>query len=226
MKEIDARTDEILKKLGIANIRNKFPSQVSGGQKQRCACARALVNEHRLILADEPTGALDSRSAQMLLHTFTHMNEEMHATILMVTHDAFSASYCQRILFLKDGEIFHEMFKGEKSRREFLNEILDVLALTGGESEFALMRNKRVFKKMSIAQLLTMEKKNDEFKIRHEKIRQGLFSLDGAAFNGWFYSRGLFFICGTVGLYYLPGAEKRKGNVSEKQDFFIPAVCV
>ena len=135
-KEIDARTDEILKKLGIENIRNKFPSQVSGGQKQRCACARALVNEPRLILADEPTGALDSRSAQMLLHTFTHMNEEMHATILMVTHDAFSASYCQRILFLKDGEIFHEMFKGEKSRREFLNEILDVLALTGGESDY------------------------------------------------------------------------------------------
>ena len=84
-----------------------------------------------------PTGALDSRSAQMLLSTFRQMNEEMHATILMVTHDAFSASYCQRILFLRDGEIFHELVRGERSRREFLNAILDILALTGGDSSYA-----------------------------------------------------------------------------------------
>ena len=135
-KEIDARTDEILKTLGISEIRNKFPGQVSGGQKQRCACARALVNDPKLILADEPTGALDSRSAQMLLDTLKKMNEVMGATILMVTHDAFTASYCQRILFLKDGEIFHELIRGQKSRREFLNEILDVLALTGGDSDY------------------------------------------------------------------------------------------
>lgn len=135
-KEIDARTDEILKTLGIAEIRNKFPGQVSGGQKQRCACARALVNDPKLILADEPTGALDSRSAQMLLDTLKKMNEDMGATILMVTHDAFSASYCQRILFLKDGQIFHELIRGQKNRREFLNEILDVLALTGGDSDY------------------------------------------------------------------------------------------
>lgn len=135
-KEIDARTDEILKILGIEGIRNKFPNQVSGGQKQRCACARALVNEPKLILADEPTGALDSKSAQMLLGTLKQMNEDMKATILMVTHDAFSASYCGRILFLKDGEIFNELIRGEKSRREFLNEILDVLALTGGDSDY------------------------------------------------------------------------------------------
>lgn len=136
-KEIDKKTDEILKILGIAEIRNKFPNQVSGGQKQRCACARALVNEPKLILADEPTGALDSRSAQMLLGTLKQMNWEMRATILMVTHDAFSASYCKRILFLKDGEIFNEIVRGEKSRRVFLNEILDILALTGGDSEYA-----------------------------------------------------------------------------------------
>lgn len=135
-KEIDARTDEILKTLGISEIRNKFPGQVSGGQKQRCACARALVNDPKLILADEPTGALDSRSAQMLLDTLKKMNEGMGATILMVTHDAFTASYCQRILFLKDGEIFHELIRGQKNRREFLNEILDVLALTGGDSDY------------------------------------------------------------------------------------------
>ena len=135
-KEIDARTDEILKTLGISEIRNKFPGQVSGGQKQRCACARALVNDPKLILADEPTGALDSRSAQMLLDTLKKMNEVMGATILMVTHDAFTANYCQRILFLKDGEIFHELIRGQKSRREFLNKILDVLALTGGDSDY------------------------------------------------------------------------------------------
>lgn len=136
-KETDEKVNGILKTLGIEEIRDKFPDKVSGGQKQRCACARALINEPRLILADEPTGALDSRSAQMLLNTFCRMNEELGATILMVTHDAFSASYCKRILFLKDGEIFNELIRGRKSRREFLNEILDVLALTGGDSDYA-----------------------------------------------------------------------------------------
>ena len=119
--------------LGIEEVKDQFPYQVSGGQKQRCACARALVNHPKLILADEPTGALDSRAAQTLLETFTRMNQEQKATIFMVTHDAFSASYCGRILFLKDGKIFHELIRGEKSRRAFLNEILDVLSLTGGE---------------------------------------------------------------------------------------------
>lgn len=135
--EIDPKVDAILKALDIDGIRNKFPSQVSGGQKQRCACARALVNDPGLILADEPTGALDSRSAQMLLGTFQKMNEDMGATILMVTHDAFSASCCKRILFLKDGEIFNELVRGDESRKEFLNQILDVLALTGGDSDYA-----------------------------------------------------------------------------------------
>ena len=130
---IKKKCAQMLRLLGITDIKDNFPYQVSGGQKQRCACARALVNNPRLILADEPTGALDSRSAQTLLETFSYMNASLKATILMVTHDAFSASYCGRILFLKDGKIFHELMRGSKSRREFLNEILDVLALTGGE---------------------------------------------------------------------------------------------
>ena len=130
---IKKKCAQMLRLLGITDIKDNFPYQVSGGQKQRCACARALVNNPRLILADEPTGALDSRSAQTLLETFSNMNASLKVTILMVTHDAFSASYCGRILFLKDGKIFHELMRGSKSRREFLNEILDVLALTGGE---------------------------------------------------------------------------------------------
>lgn len=136
-KETDPVVREMMKKLGISEIADKFPYQVSGGQKQRCACARALVNQPKLVLADEPTGALDSKSSKMLLDTFTVMNKELNATILMVTHDAFSASYCDRILFLKDGQIFHELLKGDMNRRAFLTKILDVLALTGGDSEYA-----------------------------------------------------------------------------------------
>ncbi len=132
-KEILDLCREMLLALGIEDIKDKFPYQVSGGQKQRCACARALVSRPKLLLADEPTGALDSRSSQTLLETFTEMNRKMKATIFMVTHDTFSASYCGRILFLKDGHIFHELRRGSLGRREFLNEILDVLSLTGGE---------------------------------------------------------------------------------------------
>ena len=130
-KIITQSCSEILHMLDIEDIRDKFPYQVSGGQKQRCACARALVNRPKLLLADEPTGALDSKAAQTLLETFTDLNRTMEATILMVTHDAFSASYCGRILFLKDGKIFHELVRGDKSRKIFLQEILDVLSLTG-----------------------------------------------------------------------------------------------
>ena len=125
--------EEMMRLLGIYEVRDQFPYQVSGGQKQRCACARALVNHPKLILADEPTGALDSRSAGTLLETFTRLNRERRATIFMVTHDAFSASYCSRILFLQDGKIFHELIRAGKERRQFLGEILDVLSLTGGE---------------------------------------------------------------------------------------------
>ena len=132
-KDIQKTCGEMLELLELTEVKGKFPYQVSGGQKQRCACARAMVNHPKLLLADEPTGALDSRSAQILLETFTKLNQSMEETILMVTHDAVSASYCKRILFLRDGKIFHELVRGAKSRREFLQEILDVLSLTGGE---------------------------------------------------------------------------------------------
>ena len=118
--------------LNITDILDKYPYQVSGGQKQRCACARAIINQPKLILADEPTGALDSHSSQMLLSTIQSINEDLGATILMVTHDAFSASYANRILFLRDGAIFTEIFKGSDSRRTFFEKILDVLTMMGG----------------------------------------------------------------------------------------------
>lgn len=132
-EKIDERVLAIANKLGIVEILHKFPYEVSGGQKQRCACARALINHPSLILADEPTGALDSKSAKMLLETMGNMNQKWNATILMVTHDTFSASFCERILFLKDGKIFNEIRKGDKTRKEFFNEILDVLTLLGGD---------------------------------------------------------------------------------------------
>ena len=109
--DIDKRVHAIADKLGIPDILSKFPYEVSGGQKQRCACARALINEPKLILADEPTGALDSKSSRLLLETMSDINKKMQATILMVTHDPFSASFCKRILFLKDGKIFNEIFR-------------------------------------------------------------------------------------------------------------------
>ncbi|HIS12676.1 MAG TPA: ABC transporter ATP-binding protein [Candidatus Onthocola stercoravium] len=130
---VDKKVNDIAKKLGIESILEKFPYEVSGGQKQRAACARALINKPKLILADEPTGALDSKSSRMLLETMEEMNEKLNATIMMVTHDAFSASFCERILFLKDGKIFNEIYKGDKTRKEFFNEILDVLTLLGGD---------------------------------------------------------------------------------------------
>lgn len=119
--------------LGIEDILNKFPYQVSGGQKQRAACARAMIYDQNLILADEPTGALDSKSSKNLLEIMNKMNQKMAATILMVTHDAYSASYASRVLFLKDGRLFNELLKGEKTRAEFYHEILQVLALLGGD---------------------------------------------------------------------------------------------
>ena len=131
--KIDKLVLDISKKLGIEDILNKYPYEVSGGGKQRCASARALINNPKLILADEPTGALDSRNARVLLETFKEMNEELNATILMVTHDAFSASYANRVLFIKDGKIFNEIIKGQKMRGEFYDEIIDVLTLLGGD---------------------------------------------------------------------------------------------
>lgn len=129
---VEPRIMDIAKRLNISNILDKYPYQVSGGQKQRCACARAIINNPKLLLADEPTGALDSHSSQMLLSTIQSINEQLNATILMVTHDAFAASYANRILFLQDGEIFTELHKGNDSRNSFFNKILNVLTMIGG----------------------------------------------------------------------------------------------
>ena len=130
--QVDGLVQEIAAKLNITDILEKYPYQVSGGQKQRCACARTIINKPKLILADEPTGALDSNSSQMLLSTIQNINTELSATILMVTHDAFSASYASRILFLKDGEIFTEILKGNDTRQIFFERILNVLTMMGG----------------------------------------------------------------------------------------------
>ena len=131
-QQIAGKVQEMAQSLNIIDILDKYPYQVSGGQKQRCACARAIINNPKLILADEPTGALDSHSSQMLLGTMQSINEQLGATILMVTHDAFSASYAGRILFLRDGKIFTEILKGGNSRKEFFEKILDVITMLGG----------------------------------------------------------------------------------------------
>ena len=130
--EISPIAEQLLNKVGLWEKRNMYPSRLSGGQKQRCACARAIINKPKLILADEPTGALDSHSSQMLLSTIQSINEQLGATILMVTHDAFSASYASRILILRDGEIFTELRKGNDSRTMFFEKILSVLTMMGG----------------------------------------------------------------------------------------------
>ena len=131
--EIDGKVNSVAKELGIEEILTKYPYEVSGGQKQRTACARALITNPKLILADEPTGALDSRSAQMLIEMISSLNKDFKATILMVTHDSFTASYCDRILFIKDGKIFTELVRGNNTGKQFFNQILDVVALLGGD---------------------------------------------------------------------------------------------
>jgi len=131
--EIEERVNKAAKELAIEGILEKYPYQISGGQKQRVSSARAIVTKPNLILADEPTGALDSKSAKMLLDSLWHLNQEQEATILMVTHDAFTASYANRIIFIKDGRIFNEIRKGDKNRKQFFNQIIDVVSLLGGE---------------------------------------------------------------------------------------------
>ena len=130
---IDGKIKEVAKYLEIEQILNKYPYQMSGGQKQRVASARAIVTDPSLILADEPTGALDSKSARLLLERFESLNKDLNATILMVTHDAFTASYAHRILFIKDGKIFTELVRGQDSRKEFFNRIMEVITLIGGD---------------------------------------------------------------------------------------------
>lgn len=131
---IEQKVESIAAELGITEILDKYPYEISGGQKQRIACARAMVTNPSLILADEPTGALDSKSAGMLLENLRIMNERKRATILMVTHDAYTASHCRRILFIKDGKIFNELIKGNSSRKEFFDRIMSVVSLLGGDS--------------------------------------------------------------------------------------------
>ena len=134
VSELERRVDEIADKFGIRPILEKYPYQISGGQKQRTAASRAIISNPRLILADEPTGALDSKSAADLLECLKSLNEQDKATIFMVTHDAFAASYCKRVLFIKDGNIFTELVKGNTSRKDFFKKILDVLNILGGSA--------------------------------------------------------------------------------------------
>ena len=136
--EIDKKVKEIAQKLEISEILNKYPYQISGGQKQRVASARAIITNPKMVLADEPTGALDSKSARQLLETFEHLNQKLGATILMVTHDAFTASYATRVIFIKDGKIFSELHRGNDSRKEFFDKIIDVVTLLGGDLNDAI----------------------------------------------------------------------------------------
>jgi putative ABC transport system ATP-binding protein len=131
LDDIEKRLREVSKGLGIDDILNKYPYEISGGQKQRTAAARAIIGRPALILADEPTGALDSKSSTELLQALSDLNEKDRATIMMVTHDAFAASYCKRIIFIKDGLLFTELIRGS-SRKEFFQKILDVLKTLGG----------------------------------------------------------------------------------------------
>ena len=131
-------TDEILNTLGLSDHVDKKPNQLSGGQQQRTSIGRAIIKNPDILLCDEPTGALDSRSSRMLLESFNFLNTELSATILMVTHDAFTASYAGRVIFIKDGKIFNEIHKGESTRKEFFDKIIDVVTLLGGDLNNAL----------------------------------------------------------------------------------------
>lgn len=136
--EIDKAVKNVAKQLDIIGVLQKYPYQMSGGQKQRIASARAIVTNPKLILADEPTGALDSKSAKMLLERFNYLNQQHEATIMMVTHDSFTASYASRVIFIKDGKIFHEISRGDDNRKQFFDKIIDVVTLLGGDVNDAL----------------------------------------------------------------------------------------
>ena len=137
-KEIDKAVKTVAEQLGITDVLNKYPYQMSGGQKQRVASARAIITEPKLVLADEPTGALDSKSSKMLLERFNYLNKEHNATIIMVTHDSFTASYASRVLFIKDGKLFNEIIRGNDSRKQFFDKIISVVTLLGGDMSDAL----------------------------------------------------------------------------------------
>jgi putative ABC transport system ATP-binding protein len=133
--EIDTKVRDVAKLLGISAVLDKFPYQMSGGQKQRVASARAIVTNPTLVLADEPTGALDSKSAKTLLESFEQLVSERDATILMVTHDPVAASFCYLILFIRDGKLFNELVRGKNSRKQFFNQIIKVISLLGGDND-------------------------------------------------------------------------------------------
>ncbi len=133
VKEITKRVNEIVTKLGITEVLNKYPYEISGGQKQRVAVARAIITNPKIVLADEPTGSLDSKSSKILLETFNYLNTKLNATILMVTHDSFAASFANRVIFIKDGKIYNEIYKGNIDRKAFFDKIIDVVTLLGGD---------------------------------------------------------------------------------------------
>ena len=137
-KETLARVEQVAQRLDIAGVLDKYPYQMSGGQQQRVAAARALVTDPAIILADEPTGALDSKNARLLLESIETMNRQYQATVLMVTHDSFAASHTNRVLFIRDGRIFTELRRGDSPRREFFDRIMEVVAMMGGEGSDAL----------------------------------------------------------------------------------------
>lgn len=135
LRETEKRLRKVAASLDITEQLGKFPRQLSGGQRQRAACARALITEPALILADEPTGALDSANSKALMQTLTRMNQRLGATILMVTHDAVVGSYASRVLFLKDGKIWNELYRGTRTREAMYHEILNTMAVLGGEAD-------------------------------------------------------------------------------------------
>lgn len=137
-EEATERGLKLLDRVGLLKHADKFPGQMSGGQQQRVAAARALVTDPAIILADEPTGALDSKNARLLLESIEAMNRQYQATVLMVTHDSFAASYTNRVLFIRDGRIFTELRRGDSPRREFFDRIMEVVAMMGGEGSDAL----------------------------------------------------------------------------------------
>ncbi len=130
---VKPKVDAIAATLGVSEVLGKYPYQMSGGQRQRIAAARAMVADPKLVLADEPTGALDSRSATVMLETLEMMNSSLGATIMMVTHDSYAASFASRILFVKDGAVFNEIRKGDTSRKDFFNQIMEVVTFLGGD---------------------------------------------------------------------------------------------
>lgn len=132
--QMEAKAEKLCRLFGIEKIRNKYPAEISGGEKQRTAVARALMNQPYIILADEPTGNLDSKSCKAVIDSFLQAKQQIGATIFMVTHDSYAASFCDRVIVLKDGMVYQEV-KKTGTRREFMDELLDILRNLGGDSD-------------------------------------------------------------------------------------------